>query len=43
MNEKLQDFEGLSTLLFGNKAESPEKQLQRTAALSLGTPIPDWV
>ena len=42
MNEKVQDFGGLSTLLIGNKAERPGKQLQRTAA-SMGTPIPHWV
>ena len=43
MNEKVQDFRGLSTLLFGNKAEGPGKHLQRTAAFSLVTPIPHWV
>ena len=43
MNEKVQDFRGLSTLLIGNKAEHPGKHLQRTAAFSLGTPIPHWV
>ena len=40
MNEKVQDFLGHSALLFGNKAERPGKHLQRTAAFSLGTPIP---
>ena len=43
MNEKVQDFRALSTLLIGNNAERPGKQLQRTAAFSLGTPIPHWV
>ena len=43
MNENLPDFRVLSTLLIGNKAESPGKHLQRTAAFSLGTPIPHWV
>ena len=40
MNEKVQDFQGLGALLIGNKAEGPGKHLQRTAAFSLGTPIP---
>ena len=39
MNEKVQDFRGLSTLLLGNQAESPGKQLQLTSAFSLGTLI----
>ena len=39
----VQDFQGLSALLIGNKAERPGKHLQRTAAFSLGTPIPHWV
>ena len=43
MNEKVQDFRGLSALLIGNKAERPGKLLQRTAAFSLGTPNPHWV
>ena len=43
MNENLPDFRGLSALLIGNKAERPRKLLQRTAAFSLGTPIPHWV
>ena len=43
MNEKGQDFRGLSALLIGNKAERPGKQLQRKAAFSLGTPIPHCV
>ena len=43
MNEKVQDFRGLSTLLIANKAERPGKHLQRTAAFSQGTPIPHWV
>ena len=43
MNEKVQDFRGLSALLSGDKAERPGKHLQRTAALSLGSPIPHWV
>ena len=43
MKEKVQDFLGLSALLIGNKAERPGKYLQRTAAFSLGTPVPHWV
>ena len=43
MNEKVQDFRALSALLIGNKAERPGKRLQRTAAFSLGTPIPHSV
>ena len=43
MKEKVQDFLGLSALLIGNKAERPGKHHQRTAAFSLGTPIPHWV
>ena len=43
MNEKLQDFRGLSTLLIGNKAERPGIHLQRTAAFPLGTPNPHGV
>ena len=43
MNEKVQDFRGFSALVIGNKAERQGKQLQRTAAFSLGTPIPHWV
>ena len=43
MNENLHDFRGLSALLIGKKAERPGKYLQRTAAFSLGTPIPHWV
>ena len=43
MNEKDQDFGGLIALLIGNKAERPGKHLQRTAAFSLGTPVPHWV
>ena len=43
MNEKVQDFRGLSALLIGNKAERPGKHHQGTAAFSLGTPIPHWV
>ena len=43
MNEKVQDFLGHSAFLIGNKAERPGKHLQRTAAFSLGTPIPHWV
>ena len=42
MNEKVQDFRALSALLIGNNAERPGKQLQRTAAFLLGTPIPHW-
>ena len=43
MNENLQDFRGLSALLIGNKAQRPGKQLLRTAAFTVGTPIPYWV
>ena len=43
MNEKVQDFRGLSTLLLGNQAESPGKHLQLTSAFSKGTLIPPWV
>ena len=42
MNEKVQDFRGLCAHLIGNKAECPGKHLQRTAAFTLGTPIPLW-
>ena len=38
MNNKVQDFLGLSALLNGNKAERPGKHLQRTADISLATP-----
>ena len=43
MNEKVQDFQGLITLLTGDEAERPGKHLQRTAAFSLGNPITHWV
>ena len=43
MKEKVKDFRGLSALIIDNKAERPGKHLQRTAAFSLGTPIPHWV
>ena len=43
MNENLQDFKEFSALLIGVKVERPGKYLQRTAAFSLGTPIPHWV
>ena len=43
MNEKVQDFRGLSVLLSGNKAENPGKHLQVTSAFSKGTLIPHWV
>ena len=43
MNEKVQDFRGLSAILIGNEAERPGKHLQLTSAFSLGTPIPHWV
>ena len=36
MNEKVQDFRGLSALLIVNKAERPGKLLQRTAAFHWG-------
>ena len=39
MNEKVQDFRGLGTLLIGNKAERPAKYIHRTAAFSLETSI----
>ena len=42
MNEKVQDFRGLRTLLIDNKSERPGKHLQLTSAFSLGTPIPHW-
>ena len=40
MNERVQDFRGLSTLLIGNQAERPGKHLQRTSGFSLRTLIP---
>ena len=40
MNEKVQDFRGLSALLPGNQTEPPGKHLQVTSAFSLGTLIP---
>ena len=40
MNEKFQDFRGLSALPNGNKAEHPGKHLKRTAGFSLETSIP---
>ena len=43
MNEKVQDYRAPSALLVGDKAERPGKHIQRTAAFSLGTPIPHWV
>ena len=43
MNEKVEDFRGLSALLIDNKAELAGKHFQGTAAFSLGTPIPHWV
>ena len=43
MNEKVQDFRGLHALFIGNKEEHQGKHLLRTAAFSLGTPIPHWV
>ena len=43
MNEKVQDFRGLSALLPGNQAERPGKHLQLTSAFSLGTLIPHWL
>ena len=43
MNEKVQDFRGLSALLINNKAGGPGKHLQQTAEFSMGTPIPHWV
>ena len=43
MNEKVQDFRGLTTLLIGNKAEHPGKHLQLTSAFELGTLIPHWL
>ena len=43
MKEKVQDSRALSALLIGNKAERPGKHLQRTAAFSMGTPVPNWV
>ena len=43
MNEKVQDFRGLSALLIGYKAERPGKQFNRTAAFSLGKTISHWL
>ena len=43
MNEKVQEFRGLSALLIGVKPERPRKHLQLTSAFLLGTPIPHWV
>ena len=43
MNENVQDFRGLSTLLIGNKAEHQGKHLQLPSAFSLGTLIPHCV
>ena len=43
MNEKVQDFRGLSAFLIGNKAEHPGEHLERTAPFSGGTQIPHWV
>ena len=40
MNEKVQDFRGLSALLIGNNAEHPGKHLQGRAAFTLETHIP---
>ena len=42
MNEKFQDFRGLSAILIGYKSERLGKHLQLTSAFSLGTPIPHW-
>ena len=43
MNEKGQDFRGLSDLFIGNKAERPGKHLQLTSSFSLGTLLPRCV
>ena len=43
MNEKVEDFRGLSALLLGNQAEGPGKHLQRTSAFSRGTLIAHWL
>ena len=43
MNEKVQDFRGLSALLIGNKAERQGKHIQRKAAFSMGALIPHWM
>ena len=40
MNEKVQDFRGLSALLIGNKADLPGKHHRRTAAFTMETPNP---
>ena len=40
MNEKVQDFRGLSDFLLGNQAERPGKHLQLTSSFSLATLIP---
>ena len=43
MNEKVQDFRGLSALPLGNQAKRPGKHLQRTSAFSRGTLIAHWL
>ena len=43
MNEKVQDFRGLSALLPGNQAECPGKHVQLTSAFSLRSLIPHCV
>ena len=43
MNEKVQEFRGLSALLIGNKPEHPGKHLQLTSAFSVGTLNPHYV
>ena len=43
MNEYVQDFQGHSALLIGNKAEHTGKHLQLTSGFSQGNLIPQWV
>ena len=43
MNEKVQDFRGLSALLLGNQAERPRKHLQLTSDFFMGFLIPHWL
>ena len=43
INEKVQEFRGLSALLIGIKEERPGKHLRLTFAFSIETQIPHWV
>ena len=40
MNENVQEFRGLSTLLIGDTPELPGKHVQDTSAFSWGTRFP---